>query len=91
MSASLLWFYLQAIQEVHQWSELIGPELSRAREALESWRSQSVTEGKLTRALRDGTTSTHLARLVQEASAAGVKVADAKRVLKLLQVGAGLR
>jgi hypothetical protein len=78
--------HTQAIQEASQWSELIGPELSKAREALESWRSQSATEAKLTRALREGTTSTTLARLVQEASAAGVKVTDAKRVLKLLQV-----
>ena len=59
--------------------------MARARDALETWRSQTASEAKLTRALREGCSPAQLARAIQEAAAAGVKVAAAKRVLKLMQ------
>ncbi len=42
-------------------------------------------EAKLSRALSSASSPAHLSKVITEASAAGVKVADAKRVLKLLQ------
>lgn len=74
-----------APQESGRWEELLGPELARGREAVDAWSSQCNSEARLARALRDGASAATLARAIQEAAAAGVKVAAAKRTLKLMQ------
>lgn len=61
-------------------------EAARAADALAAWRTSSVCEAKLTRALRDGIGSAQLSRLITDAAAAGVKVAVARKVLKLQQL-----
>lgn len=61
-------------QESARWDELLATETARGRDALEQWRSQSNSEARLSRALREGTGAHQLARLIQEAVAAGIKV-----------------
>jgi hypothetical protein len=75
----------RAVQEAGSWEGLLGPELSRARGALEAWRSRTASEAKLSRALAEGAGAAQLARAIQEASSSGLKVAGAKRVHKLVQ------
>lgn len=48
--------------------------MARAAEALEAWRLLTASEAKLGKALRDGAGTGALARAIQEAAAAGVKV-----------------
>lgn len=69
-----------------RWDDLLSCDISKAREALEAWQSQTASEAKLSRALKDGAGSLQLARAIQEAAAAGVKVQAARRVLKLMQM-----
>jgi hypothetical protein len=68
------------------WEDLLPGEAGRAADALEAWRTSSACEAKLNRALRDGCSSAQLSRLITEAAAAGVKVAAARRILKLQQL-----
>ncbi|KAL3163087.1 hypothetical protein ABBQ32_009505 [Trebouxia sp. C0010 RCD-2024] len=56
-----------------------------AQQALDRWQLATNNEAKLAKALSDGTSVLALSRAVQEATACGVKVTEAKRVLKLMQ------
>lgn len=62
--------------------------MAKARESLETWRSQTASEAKLARALREGSSTASLSRAIQEAAAVGIKVQTARRTLKLMQVRA---
>jgi hypothetical protein len=71
--------------EAEQCGELLLPEAARAREAVQRWRAAATAETRLSRALRDGVGTAHLSRAIKEAAAAGVKVGEARRLLKLMQ------
>eukprot|EP00884_Botryococcus_braunii_P020575 jgi/Botrbrau1/7200/Bobra.0300s0026.1 len=64
---------------------LLEEDIERAKEVLQRWRGAAASEAKLARALKEGANTAYLSRAIQEAAAAGVKVADAKRILKLMQ------
>jgi hypothetical protein len=65
---------------------LLGDTLRAARRRLTNWRAVAASEARLQRALRDGVATAALARAVQDASAAGVKVTVAKKTLKVRAV-----
>jgi hypothetical protein len=73
------------LQDAAKWDELLSSDIAKARKALEQWRTMAVSDEKLARALREGASTAALGRAIQEASASGVKVQHAKRVLKLMQ------
>jgi hypothetical protein len=64
---------------------LLLPETARAREAVHRWRVASAAEARLTRALKDGVGTAHLSKAIKEAAAAGVKVGESRRLLKVMQ------
>eukprot|EP00798_Chlamydomonas_sp_ICE-L_P023155 gene23155-30360_t len=74
-----------ALAEANSWVDLVGSDIERSVEALNQWRVQMASEAKLKEALNGSTTSsTTLTKAIAEASAAGVKVQPARRVLKLI-------
>eukprot|EP00198_Chlamydomonas_reinhardtii_P006390 XP_001695726.1 predicted protein [Chlamydomonas reinhardtii] len=75
----------RALQDATKWEELLSGDTAKARKALEQWRSMTVSDAKLARLLREGASPAVLAKAIQEAAASGVKVQNAKRVLKLMQ------
>ncbi|GLC37451.1 hypothetical protein PLESTB_001584400 [Pleodorina starrii] len=75
----------RALQDAVRWEDLLAADVAKARKALEHWRAMTVSDAKLARLLREGTSTGVLARAIQEAAASGVKVQQAKRVLKLMQ------
>ncbi|PSC75029.1 hypothetical protein C2E20_1867 [Micractinium conductrix] len=75
----------RCIEEAEQCGELLTAEAARAREAVQRWRAAVAAEARLTRALSDGVGTAHLSRAIKEAAAAGVKVGEARRLLKLMQ------
>lgn len=75
----------RGIEEAEQCGELLLPEAARAREELHRWRVAAAAEARLTRALRDGVGTSQLSRAIKEAAAAGCKVGEARRMLKLMQ------
>ncbi len=74
-----------ALVNAKAWGELLASEVAEGQEALGAWRSQAASEAKLAKALESGGSAAQLARAIQEAAAAGVKVVAARRTLKLLQ------
>ncbi|GLI59507.1 hypothetical protein VaNZ11_001399 [Volvox africanus] len=75
----------RALQDAAKWEDLLAPDIAKARKALEHWRAMTVSDAKLARLLHEGASTGVLARAIQEAAASGVKVQQAKRVLKLMQ------
>lgn len=65
----------QAISDASRWEELLGPDVAKAREQLDSWRTQAASEAKLTRALRDGASVTVLARTITVRAVLGLNEA----------------
>ncbi|KAK9821741.1 hypothetical protein WJX81_001109 [Elliptochloris bilobata] len=63
---------------------LLAEDVARAREAAARWRAAAAAEARLVRALREGAPASALARCIQDAAAAGVRVGEAKRMLKLV-------
>ena len=55
-------------------ARLLASDISRAREGLEAWRSSAAAEARLERALKECSGTAAVAKAVQEAAAAGVKV-----------------
>jgi len=72
-----------AATEMH--GDLLTSDAARAREAISQWLAASAAEARLDKALREGSGSSALSRVIREASASGVKVNEARRVLKLTQ------
>jgi hypothetical protein len=64
-------------------AELLAETLKSAQQKAAAWRALAASEAKLQRALADGASTQALSRAIQEATAAGVKVAAAKRTLKV--------
>jgi hypothetical protein len=64
-------------------SDLLSDAIKAGRQQLEVWQNLTASEAKLVRVLDDGATTQQLSRAIQEATAAGVKVASAKRTLKV--------
>ncbi|KAL6760662.1 hypothetical protein V8C86DRAFT_1058572 [Haematococcus lacustris] len=75
----------KALSDASRWEELLGADLARARTSLDTWRLHCASQAKLSRALREGPSSAALSRAIQEAAAQGLRVVEAKRLLKLLQ------
>eukprot|EP00951_Prasinocladus_malaysianus_P025934 scaffold228563_cov31-Prasinocladus_malaysianus.AAC.1 len=73
-----------AITDAEGCAELLEPEIREAREQLDRWRSAGVAGARLGRAMGDCSSPVVLSRAIQEASAAGVAVGEAKRVLKVM-------
>ena len=64
-------------------AELLADTLKAAGKQVAQWRNLTGSEAKLARVLREGASTQQLARAIQDASAAGVNVAAAKRTLKV--------
>uniref|UniRef100_A0A061QIJ2 C3H1-type domain-containing protein n=1 Tax=Tetraselmis sp. GSL018 TaxID=582737 RepID=A0A061QIJ2_9CHLO len=69
----------------HGAADLLEAEIRDAREQLEKWRTTVAAEARLSCALREAASSSALSRAIQEAQVAGVKVSEAKKVLKAMQ------
>lgn len=55
-----------AINEaIHAGGHLLEEDVERARDSLQRWRDAAACEAKLTRALKSGTNTAHLARTIQ--------------------------
>lgn len=65
--------------------DLLLADVQQCRSTLEQWRLQMASQTKLLQVLEGECTSAELARVIQEAYVAGVKVHNAKRMLKLMQ------
>lgn len=74
---------LLAVAESDGSAELLTDATKAARKSVEQWHALNASDAKLQRMLRDGASTAQLARAIQEASSAGVKVASAKRTLKV--------
>lgn len=74
---------LEAVTQSEGSSELLSDATKAARKSVEQWHALNASDAKLQRMLRDGASTAQLARAIQEASAAGVKVVSAKRTLKV--------
>jgi K+-sensing histidine kinase KdpD len=74
---------LVAVTESEGSAELLTDATKAARKCVEQWHALNASDAKLQRMLRDGASTAQLARAIQEASAAGVKVVSAKRTLKV--------
>ena len=74
---------LAAVQDSVGTAELLADAVKAARKRVEQWQALTASDAKLQRVLRDGASTAQLARAIQEASTAGVKVAAAKRTLKV--------
>ncbi|KAK9816451.1 hypothetical protein WJX72_000489 [[Myrmecia] bisecta] len=75
----------RAIEEAADSGPLLAADVAKAQEQVARWRAATAAQAKLARALKDGSNTVALSRAIQEAAAAGVKVAEARRVLKLMQ------
>lgn len=74
---------LAAVEASKGAAELLVDAVKAARKRVEQWQALTASDAKLQRVLRDGASTAQLARAIQEASTAGVKVAAAKRTLKV--------
>lgn len=74
---------LAAVEASKGATELLADAVKAARKRVEQWQALTASDAKLQRVLRDGASTAQLARAIQEASTAGVKVATAKRTLKV--------
>ncbi|KAK9790356.1 hypothetical protein WJX73_003594 [Symbiochloris irregularis] len=75
----------QAVQQQADVSVLLEEDVAAARATVAAWRTATAAEARLERVLGGGCMPGVLAQAIQEASAAGVRVGEARRVLKLLQ------
>ncbi|KAL0041632.1 hypothetical protein WJX79_010152 [Trebouxia sp. C0005] len=75
----------EAMQTAQGCNASLEEDIAAAQQALQRWQRTTNNEAKLAKALREGASVAGLSRAIQEATACGVKVADAKRVLKLMQ------
>ncbi|DBB08447.1 TPA: hypothetical protein ACH3X3_15276 [Trebouxia sp. C0006] len=75
----------EAMQTAQGCNASLEEDIAAAQQALQRWQRTTNNEAKLAKALKEGASIAGLSRAIQEATACGVKVADAKRVLKLMQ------
>lgn len=66
------------------WS-LIEDDAVKAQEALDQWKSIQASEERLSQAIKESETSGRLAKAIHHATAVGVKIQSAKKILKLMQ------
>lgn len=74
---------IKAVEDDTEAAKILADFVRPVQQKLDSWKAQNASEAKLNRALASGASTQQLARAVQEASAAGVKVGKAKRTLKV--------
>jgi hypothetical protein len=74
---------IKGVQASPNAADLLADFVRPVQQKLDVWRTQTASEAKLNKALASGASTQQLARAIQEASAAGVKVNKAKRTLKV--------
>jgi enoyl reductase-like protein len=74
---------IKGVQASPDAADLLADFVRPVQQKLDVWRTQTASEAKLNKALASGASTQQLARAIQEASAAGVKVNKAKRTLKV--------
>lgn len=73
------------IENATAFGELLASDAAKSKEAVAQWQAASVAESKLERVLQEGGGAAALSKAIKDATAAGVKVTEARRILKLMQ------
>ena len=75
----------RALQVADSFGTLLKTEVESAKASMTLYKAKSTSEGRLKKALSEGAGAATLSRAIKEAASVGIKVTEARRVLKTIQ------